>query len=88
MIETWTILGWGILVGTFFLVTMAYVGKKTGTNFIAFWWRARTSSIKTERRFGDEVKSFPVINFLYGFFKWSTPVVIVAWLVFVVMKSM
>ena len=87
MIDAWPILVWGVLAGAFFIVAFVYVGKKTGTSFVRLWWQFRTDSIKTERKFGEEVRAFPVLSTFYQFFKWGTPVVIVVWVIFVVTKS-
>ncbi len=87
MMAEWALPVWGLILGVFFLVTMTYVGKKTGTNFLRFWWQSGTDNIKTERRFGDEIRAFPVLNALYQFLKWGTPVVVIVTVTALVMKA-
>jgi hypothetical protein len=67
--------GWGCVAGFFFLIAEVYIWRKTKVNMWKVWWQTDTSNIKTERRFAQEIKQFPRLNFLYQVIKWTTPIV-------------
>ncbi len=86
MIGGWNIFAiWGALVGVFFLCAQTYVYRHTGVNFWRLWWRK--GNIGTERRFAEEVRKFPRLNAGYQAVKWSTPVVILAVLLYSIVNA-
>ncbi|MBN1268741.1 MAG: hypothetical protein JXB04_04075 [Kiritimatiellae bacterium] len=68
-------------MGIYFLFAEIYIWRKTGVNMWKVWWRTNTDSIKTERRFAEEVKQFQKLNLLYRVIKWTTPAIMIACLV-------
>ena len=87
MIVRNVLFGWCCLVSIYFLIAEVYLWRMTGVNMWKVWWQTNTSSLKTERRFAQEIKQFPRLNLLYQAIKWITPIVVLSCMIFSLMTA-
>jgi len=74
---------WGAIGAVYFTVAYVHILRKSGVNLWKVWWNTRGNNIKTERRFAEEIRSFPVLNAVYQVYKWSTLVVLLGTFVYI-----
>ena len=74
----WLLPAWCIVSAIYFFAAYAYLKKKTGFSYWRVWLSTRGDNLQSERRFAEEVRSFPAWNLGYQLIKLGTICVIVA----------
>ena len=68
------------MASVYFLVACIFLRRRSKVNLWKIWWQTGADTLKTERRFADEIRKFPVLHLGYGIIKWGTLVVVSGYL--------